>query len=206
MSLRRKCRIKNIKFGPMPNRTRIYGKVHYRKLRAKYDPDHKVTPSWSELKTYGPIDQLWFLQSSTWIEFQFKSGAWVQLKFHAGFIWDSASDPLFKEWILEVFLAMFHDAAGSLHLLFQEDENKGFRAANRIFFNGLYWMIDNNDFDYSWFKRSMLKRKARIHYAFVSGIYARSLYAYDSILRAPNHSKTVQFTCSRNSEWGRKNG
>ena len=206
MSIRWKCRIKNIKTGPTPDRTRIYGKQHYKELCDKYDPFRRVTPEWEVLKTYGPIDQLWFLKSCTYIEFEMKNGGWFQLKFVSGFIWDSVSDPIFKEWILEVFMAMFHDVAGSLHLFFPSNDNKGFRVANRLFFNGLYWKIDHNDFGYSWFKRRMLKRLARAHYAFVSGIYARSLYAYGSTLRAPNHSRTVQFACSRNSEWGIKNG
>lgn len=201
----RNYKIEKIETSGVPDRVRIHGKTHYRLLQARFDPRQRNTPCWGNLQEYGPIDGLWLLKNEFTLTVHFKSGGWIQAKFMPGFIWDGASDPLFKEWILEIVAAMLHDLLGSLHLLFPDDNNKGFRVANKIFLQMVYYAIKHNDFGYNWFKRYLLRRRVRKHYVAISGIYARSLYESRSPLRAPNHSRTTKFTCSRNSEFGRKN-
>ena len=197
----KKYKIKKIEYGPDIDRTRIYGWSHYKRLRRLYDPEKKYTPGWEDLKEYGPIDQLWFLKSPTWHTIHFKNGGWIQEKFLPGFIWDGASDPIFKEWIQEVRAAMFHDKNFSLHTLFSKDDNKGFRVTNKIFFQFIYYAIEHSEFGYSKFRKAMLKLKARFHYRVVNGVIGRARYANSSVKRRPNHSKTTKFTCSRKGEW-----
>lgn len=205
MSLRRKCRIKNVEVDGEYVTRRLTNKMDWESMRSSLDlAGFTFPPSWEALAMLGDRTKLWRLEREMVFTINFESGAWIQYKFLPGFIWDQASVPIFKDNDLqEIYAAMVHDANFSCHYLFPDDNNMGFRAANRVFREMTYQAID--DMDVSWFKRIRLRSKARRHYAAVSSVIGRAKYETESPRREFWHSKTVQFACSRNSEWGRKN-
>lgn len=209
MSLRRKCKIENTKVDGHYDTRRIYNFSDYLSTKSEMRGKKRILlPTWSWLEKVGKRDYLWILLEDLTVTINFENDSFMQLKFKAGFIWDQASVPFFKNNDKqEIIAAMVHDAMFSMHYLFPEDNNKGFRAANKLFKAMTYEAIDEivKDEGHSRFKRAMLRIKARWHYRSVMSIFGRSRYEKDSPRRAFWHSKTVQFTCSRNSEWGRKN-
>ena len=198
-----KFKIKNIEMDGHYDTRRIYNVsdyIGYKKFTKKFSN----IPEWSQLKLIGSRVALWILINDLTVTVTLKNDTYLQFKFKAGFIWDQASVPFFKNNdIQEIIAAMVHDALFSLHLLYPKDNNKGFRAANKLFKSMVYYAIDNmvKDEGYSSFKRAMMRIKSRWHYRAVMSIFGRARYETDSPRRAFWHKKTVQFDCTRKGEW-----